>query len=56
MYKIFYLFENNDFQFTTFKKGTVKGITSKSRIVYIMVLIDFKYKVAMGSESCQWKI
>ena len=38
------------------KKGPVKRVTSKNIIVYIMVLIGFKYKVAMASQSYQWKI
>ena len=34
-----------------YKKGPVKMVTSKSKIVYIMVLINFKYIVAMVSKS-----
>ena len=45
--------KNNDFQFTIHKKGPIKRVTSKCKIAYIVVLIDFKYKVAMASESCQ---
>ena len=41
------IFSNN------IQKGPVKGVTRKSKIVYIMVLLDVKYNVAMESQSCQ---
>ena len=44
------------FSVTIYKKGPATRVTSKSKILYIMVLIDFKYKIARGRESCQWKI
>ena len=38
---------------TIYKQGPVKRNTSKSKIVYVMVVIDFKYKVAIASQACQ---
>ena len=36
------------FSYNLCKKGPVKRVTSKSKIVYIIVLIDFKYQVAIA--------
>ena len=36
---------------TIYKEGPVKRVTSKSKLVYIMLLIDVKYKIAMATQS-----
>ena len=38
------------FSVIIYKKGPVKWTTSKNKIVYIIMLIDFKYKVAMATQ------
>ena len=47
--------KKNLFSYNIYKKGRVKRGISKSKIVYIMVLIEFKYKLAMATQLCQWK-
>ena len=39
--------------FTIHKKGLVTKVSSKSENSLIMVLIDFKYKLAIAAPSCQ---